>query len=129
MTGLFPFLPVLSVGPHVGDAGASSSEEREILQGVPIQNLGIDAWDAVGSPFYFAGVVHIPGEIEDPLTIERLSAFNHFLINLRYDFYGGVIQPGYTQSLQRELDCTPAEALPAKFDSMLSQERAKFYTR
>lgn len=119
--------PLRNLEQPRGDAGASSWKGREVLQGTPI--LEKDMEDALASPFYCSGVVHIPGEIEDPLTLSKLSDFNKFLVNMRYDFYEGVIQPGYTQSLQRELDETPTGSLPAKLDSMLSRERAKFYTR
>lgn len=104
----------------------SGSDSREVLQGTPI--LEKDTWDALASPFYCSGVVHIPGEIEDPLTIHKLSELNKFLVNMRYDFHEGIIEPGYTQSLQRELDQTPTGSLTEKLDSMFSRERAKFYT-
>ena len=113
------------VGPRMAMM-PSGSDSREVLQGTPI--LEKDTWDALASPFYCSGVVHIPGEIEDPLTIHKLSELNKFLVNMRYDFHEGIIEPGYTQSLQRELDQTPTGSLTEKLDSMFSRERAKFYT-
>nr|YP_009121970.1 ATPase subunit 6 [Hyoscyamus niger]AJK91366.1 ATPase subunit 6 [Hyoscyamus niger]QEP94809.1 ATPase subunit 6 [Nicotiana tabacum/Hyoscyamus niger cybrid]QEP94850.1 ATPase subunit 6 [Nicotiana tabacum/Hyoscyamus niger cybrid] len=113
----------------IAPSGASGSARQEVLQGIPVQDIfpDIDIWDIVSSPFYFSGTVHIPGEIEDPLTIVKLSDFNKFLVNVRYDFFGGVIQPAYTQSLQRELDVTSEELLAAKLDFMFNREYGFWY--
>ncbi|YP_008992278.1 hypothetical protein Salmi_Mp012 (mitochondrion) [Salvia miltiorrhiza] len=113
--------------PIPGSVGSTSSSPSEILQGIPIQNLGIEESDAVSSPFYFAGVVHIPGEIENPLTVEKLTQLNHFLVNVRRDFANNIIQSSYTKFLQCELDQTPAELLSAKLDFMLNREYAHLY--
>jgi len=107
--------------------GASGSAGQEVLQGIPVNEIfpDKDLWgDVLTHPFYCSPVVHIPGEISDPLTISKLEDFNHFLINMRYDFHEGVIQAGYIQSLQRELNQTPAGLLPGKLDLMLHREYA-----
>ncbi|KAL6491698.1 ATP synthase subunit H protein (Va0H) (atp6H) (Atp6v0e) [Orobanche gracilis] len=100
---------------------------QEVLQGIPVHEIfpDIDIWeDVLSHPFYCSPVVHIPGSIVDPLTISKLTQLNHFLINMRYDFYEGVIQAGYIQSLQRELNQTPAGLLPGQLDFMLHREYA-----
>ncbi|KAL3646593.1 ATP synthase subunit H protein (Va0H) (atp6H) (Atp6v0e) [Castilleja foliolosa] len=107
--------------------GASGSAGQEVLQGIPVHEIfpDIDIWeDVLSHPFYCSPVVHIPGSIVDPLTISKLTQLNHFLINMRYDFYEGVIQAGYIQSLQRELNQTPAGLLPGQLDFMLHREYA-----
>lgn len=119
---------ISSMAPS-GSAPVSSgalSQNNPVLEGRPVPEE--HTWEAVASPFYCASVVHIPGEIEDPQTLSKLSKLNGFLLHLHLDLWGQ-IEPGYTQSLQRELDQTPEEFLAVKLDSMLSRERAKFYTR
>lgn len=110
-------------------AGSSGSSEQEVLQGIPVQELvsNIDIWKVITSPFYYSGVVNIPSEIADPLTIFKLSNLNQFLVDMQYDFFGGVIQPIYIRSLQEELYKTRPELLPAKLDSMLNIEYLNWY--
>ncbi|MCD7454394.1 hypothetical protein HAX54_024761 [Datura stramonium] len=72
--------------------GASGSAGQEVLQGIPVHEIfpDKDIWeDILTHPFYCSPVVHIPGEIVDPLTISKLTHLNHFLINMRYDFMKG----------------------------------------
>ncbi|KAK8936468.1 hypothetical protein KSP39_PZI012641 [Platanthera zijinensis] len=98
--------------PLSGFPGASGSAGQEVLEGVPVEILPQKWEEVLNHPFYCAGVVHIPGEIVEPSTISKLTNLNHFLINMKYYFYNEVMQPGYIQSLQWELDQTPAELLP-----------------
>ena len=69
----------------VDPSGASGSARQEVLQGIPVHEIfpDIDISDILTSPFYLAGVVHISGEIEDPLTISKLSIFNQLLVHIR----------------------------------------------
>jgi len=46
-------------------------EGRPVLEGIPVPKE--HTWEAVASPFYCSSLVHIPGEIEDPLTLSKLS--------------------------------------------------------
>lgn len=114
-----------------GSAPVSSgalSQNNPVLEGRPVPEE--HTWEAVASPFYCASVVHIPGEIEDPRTLSLLSKLNGLLLHKQFDVCKmQMMEPGYTQSLQRELDQTPPEFLAVKLDSMLSRERAKFSTR
>lgn len=106
-----------------GSAPVSSgalSQSTPVLGGIPLPKE-----EAVASPFYCSSVVHIPGEIEDPLTLSKLSKLNGFLLFLQQDIYG-VIEPGYTRAIQRELDQTAADSLPAKLDSIIRREHARF---
>nr|WFQ81718.1 ATP synthase F1 subunit alpha [Coptis omeiensis]WFQ81721.1 ATP synthase F1 subunit alpha [Coptis omeiensis]WGU50317.1 ATP synthase F1 subunit alpha [Coptis deltoidea] len=99
-------------------------EGRPVLLGIPVPEE--HTWEAVDSPFYCAMVVHIPGEIQDPLTLYKLSKLNGFLLFLQQDKLGGVMQPHYTQALQAELNQTAADLLPSKLDSILWRESAWF---
>ena len=98
-------------------------EGRPVLEGIPVPKE--DTWEAVTSPFYCASVIHIPGEIEDPLTLSKLSKLNGFLLFLQQDVHGAM-EPGYTQAIQREVDQTAADSLPAKLDSIIRREHARF---
>nr|YP_010144821.1 hypothetical protein KYW51_mgp04 [Mirabilis jalapa]QQL93539.1 hypothetical protein [Mirabilis jalapa] len=102
----------------------SVSAGQEVLQGIPVHEIGEDV---LSHPFYCSSVVHIPGEIFDPQTISNLTHLNHLLIHLKHDFNNNVIQPGYIQSLQRELNHTPAELLSGKLDVMLHREYNNLY--
>lgn len=98
-------------------------EGRPVPEGTPVPKA--EEWDAVSSPFYCSSVVHIPGEIEDPLTLSKLSKLNGVLLYLEKHIFG-VMEPGYTQAIQRELDQTAADSLPAKLDSIIRRESARF---
>lgn len=102
----------------------SGSARQEVLQGIPVHEIGEDV---LSHPFYCSSVVHIPGEIVDPQTISNWTHFNHLLIHIQRDFYDNVIQAGYIQFLQRELNHTPAELLAGKLDLMLQREYANLY--
>lgn len=57
-----------------GSAPVSSgalSQSHPVLEGIPVPKE--HTWEAVASPFYCSSLVHIPGEIEDPLTLSKLS--------------------------------------------------------
>ena len=81
----------------------------------------------MASPLYFSSVVHIPGEIEDPLTLSKLSKLNGYLLFWDLDVKKE-ISGGYTQALQRELDQTAAVLLPAKLDFIIAREHDRFLT-
>ncbi|XP_022862591.1 uncharacterized protein LOC111382786 [Olea europaea var. sylvestris] len=98
-------------------------EGRPVLEGIPVPEE--HTWEAVASPFYCSSVVHIPGEIQDPLTLYKLSKLNGFLMFLQQDIFR-VIEPGYTKAIQQELDQTATGSLPAKLDSIIRRERARF---
>nr|YP_009466025.1 ATPase subunit 6 [Arabis alpina]YP_009466050.1 ATPase subunit 6 [Arabis alpina]AVC55452.1 ATPase subunit 6 [Arabis alpina]AVC55480.1 ATPase subunit 6 [Arabis alpina] len=57
-----------------------------------------------------------------------LTRFNHFLVNLRWDFQGGVVQSGYIWNLQRELDQTPTELLSDKLNFLFFRESLNLWT-
>lgn len=108
-------------------SGASGSGMPEvILQGVPVPP-DMDLSAIYSSPFFFSTSVWIPGEIDDPITISKLSNLNKFLVIQRKDFFNGVLQPDYIQFLQRELDVTPPELLPSKLDFLLNREYHYWY--
>ena len=70
-----------------GEAGASSSQGRDvILEGRPIKDE--DTWGALASPFYMSKVVHIDGEVEDPLTLKNLGKLNGLLLYISDKFLG-----------------------------------------
>lgn len=92
-----------------------------VLEGRPIPLE--QTWEALASPFYCASVVHISGEIEDPFTLYKLSKLNGLLLFLQKD----IMQPQYVRSIQLELDRTAAVLLPAKLDSIIRREHARFH--
>ncbi|MBW1279612.1 hypothetical protein, partial [Escherichia coli] len=57
------------------------------------------------------------------------TRLNHFLVNMRWDFQGGVIQSGYIFNLQRELDQTPTELLSDKLNLIFFRESLNLWTR
>ncbi|KAL6513793.1 ATP synthase subunit H protein (Va0H) (atp6H) (Atp6v0e) [Orobanche minor] len=89
----------------IDPSGASGSARQEVLQGIPVHEIfpDKDIWDVVTSPYYCSNMLHIP------------------------DLFDRVLEPVYTQSLQRELDVTSAELLPAKLDFMLNREYENWY--
>lgn len=108
-------------------SGASGSEMPSvILQGIPVPP-DIDLSSVYSSPFFFSTSVWIPGDIDDPLTISRLTNLKKFLVIMRHDFFKGVIQPDYIQSLQRELDKTCPGLLSSKLSHMLTREYDYWY--
>jgi len=70
-----------------GEAGASSSQGRDvILEGRPIKDE--EEWGVLASPFYMSKVVHLSGEIEDPLTFSKLGKLNGLLLFISDQFLG-----------------------------------------
>lgn len=82
-------------------------------------------WEAVSSPFYAASVIHIPGEIEDPYTLSRLSRLNGVLLYLTDNLFHE-IRPDYTAQIQRELDQTEPGLLGAKLEQICRREIDRF---
>ena len=108
-----------------GEAGASSSQVPEILNGVPVQWSDTVTYT---SPRFLASSVYLPGELlDDPLTLERLSALNQLLLHIRYDFFNGVHDATFVKPLQLELDQTPPKLLPERLETIFWRERIKFY--
>ena len=103
--------------------GASSSQPI-ILSGVPVEWSDTVTYT---SPHFMAASVYLPGEVDDPLTIERLSNLNQLLVNIRVDHHGGVMQPGYIRSLQQEVSGVPPSALPDLLEKIFIRERVTFY--
>jgi F-type H+-transporting ATPase subunit a len=89
-------------------------------------NISVDT--IINHPFYCSGTVALAEELVDPIIMERLTRLNHFLVNMRWDFYEGVIQAGYIRNLQRELDHTPAELLGSKLDLIFFRESLNLST-
>lgn len=108
-----------------GEAGASSSQGREVLHGTPIPEK--DTWDALAPPFYMSKVVHIPGEVEDPLTLYNLSKLNGLLLFISDNVFHGRMEPDYIRSLQLELDQTEEGSLSAKLEEIRRRELARFH--
>ena len=104
--------------PNLLFCSSTNSGTNDVLPGVPIldmfPNISVDT--IINHPFYCSGTVALAEELVDPIIMERLTRLNHFLVNMRWDFYEGVIQAGYIRNLQRELDHTPAELLGSKLD-------------
>ena len=112
--------------PSRGEAGASSSQGREVvLHGTPIQEK--DTWGALASPFYITTVVHIPGEVEDPLTLYKLGKLNGLLLFISDKVFHGRMEPGYIKSLQLELDQTEEGSLSDKLEEIRRRELARFH--
>lgn len=130
---LRPLLQLFPVAHCAGDDGAGPSrptasvalsQGRPVLEGIPVR--WEDIWDTpTAASFYFSTVVHIPGEIEDPLTLSKLSKLNGYLLFFDEDVKKE-ISVAYTQAIQRELDQTAAVLLPAKLDSFIVREHDRF---
>lgn len=120
-----PSLPVIDENSQFrGEAGASSSQGREILNGVPVQWSDTVTYT---SPRFLASSVYLRGELlDDPLTVEKLSALNQLLINIRYYFFNGVHDATFVKPLQLELDQTPPNLLPERLEAMFWRERSNF---
>nr|AXU98924.1 hypothetical protein [Brassica juncea] len=108
-----------------------SAAENDILTGVPLRDIlpNKSEVDVISDPLYCSGTVSLPGDIVDPLIISNITRLNHFLVNQRYDFYGGIIQSPYIRDLQRELDQTPAELLSDKLNFLYFRETLNLKTR
>ena len=79
----------------------------------------------MASPLYCSRVVHIPGEIEDRVTIDKLTELNGYLLYFSLDVWKE-IRGAYTQSIQRELDQTPPQLLAQKLELFVQAHKAKF---
>nr|UIF91909.1 cytochrome c oxidase subunit 2 [Crocus sativus] len=101
----------------------ASPREKSILEGVPVHPDKI--WEALSSPFYAASVIHIPGEVEDPLTLYRLSKLNGFLMFITDNIFQR-IEAQYTAEIQQELDNTEAASLSDKLEEIRRRELARF---
>lgn len=93
------------------------------MEGIPVPTDRI--WEALSSPFYASSTIHIPGEIEDPLTLSRLSKLNELLLFLSKNGFHE-IQPSYTRGIQLEVDRTEEASLPAKLDEIRRRQLARF---
>ncbi|RWR98175.1 cytochrome c oxidase subunit 2 [Cinnamomum micranthum f. kanehirae] len=118
-------------GPSRPTASVALSQRHPVLESIPLLE-GIPVpeehtWEAVASPFYYSSLVHIPGEIQDPLTLSKLSKLNGYLLFWDLDVKKEICG-GYTQALQRELDQTAAVLLPAKLDFFIEKEETRFLT-
>ena len=110
--------------PQTGEKRSSGSPmEPQIYEGIPVPMDRIE--EALSSPFYASSVIHIPGEIEEPLTLYRLSKLNGLLLFLKENVFHE-IRADYIRGLQQELDQTPAAALPAKLEEIRLRELARF---
>nr|UGV20254.1 cytochrome c oxidase subunit 2 [Melampyrum roseum] len=113
--------------PQTGETSPfliASPPEKSILEGVPVHPDKI--WEALSSPFYAASVIHIPGEVEDPLTLYRLSKLNGFLMFLSDNIFQR-IEAQYTAEIQQELDKTEAASLSDKLEEIRRREFARFH--
>nr|YP_010598269.1 cytochrome oxidase subunit 2 [Psychotria serpens]UIG86769.1 cytochrome oxidase subunit 2 [Psychotria serpens] len=97
--------------------------DQTIYEGVPVPADRI--LEALSSPFYCPRLIHIPGGIEDPLTLFRVGNLNGLLFFLPEDRFHGT-RADYTRGIQLELDRTEAAALPAKLDEIFRRELARF---
>ncbi|KAC9261811.1 hypothetical protein E3N88_46091 [Mikania micrantha] len=91
---------------------------QEILPGLPVQGNE----DRIIQLTVSQSTVCIPGEITDPTTLANLTQFNTLMISMKHDFLNSITPPGYIESLQRELNNTPAELLAGKLESMYQYE-------
>nr|QGW48325.1 hypothetical protein [Raphanus sativus] len=112
-------------------SSTNSAAENDILTGVPLRDIlpNKSELDVISDPLYCSGTVSLPGDIVDPLIISNITRLNHFLVNQRYDFYGGIIQSPYIRDLQRELDQTPAKLLSDKLNFIYFRETLNLKTR
>lgn len=111
-------------GPSMPTASGALSQRHPVLEGIPVREE--DIWDTpTAASFYFSSVVHIPGEIDDPLTLLKLSKWNGYLLFFDVDVKKE-IRGAYTQAIQRELDQTAAVLLPAKLDLLIASEHDRF---
>nr|YP_010274311.1 cytochrome c oxidase subunit 2 [Cuscuta japonica]UJP67948.1 cytochrome c oxidase subunit 2 [Cuscuta japonica] len=97
--------------------------ENPIYEGIPVPADRLE--EALSSPFYISSTVHIPGEIQDPLTLDRLSKLNRLLRFLSEHIFHE-IRPAYTRSLQLELDQTEEGSLSAKLEEIRRRELTRF---
>lgn len=106
------------------DPSGTNPHGAPVLEGIPVPKE--QEWEAVSSPFYCSSVVHIPGEIQDPLTLSKLGKWNGLLMFLHENLFSHVIEAGYTKAIQLELDQTAPDELHAKLDSIIRREHARF---
>lgn len=123
--GLFLLvIRVLSLETHMMDPSGSGGPQTEpVLEGRPIPKE--QEWDAISSDKYCSSVVHIPGEIENMITLSKLSKLNAMLLFLKDHVFGGTIEPAYTREIQQELDQTDENCLAAKLEFIRRRECTK----
>lgn len=63
----------------INPSGSVSEMHEVILQGIPLY-ADIDMSDIYTSPFFISASVFIPGDITDPLTIDRISKLKKLLV-------------------------------------------------
>jgi F-type H+-transporting ATPase subunit a len=90
---------------------------NRILEGIPLYDQ-----DRIIKKTIEQSTVCIPWDIIDPTTNANLTKLNHLFINMRHDFFPNLMPTGYIESLQRELNNTPAEFLAEKLSSMYQYE-------
>ncbi|KAD5318115.1 hypothetical protein E3N88_18061 [Mikania micrantha] len=115
----------LQAATRLHEAGIASNRRsaiqripQEILPGLPVQGNE----DRIIQLTVSQSTVCIPVEITDPTTLANLSQFNMLMISMKHDFLNSITPPGYIESLQRELNNTPAELLAGKLESMYQYE-------
>ncbi|GAV62015.1 ATP-synt_A domain-containing protein [Cephalotus follicularis] len=100
---------------------SAPNQGEPISEGHPVSHV------ILGTPaeaIYLSGVVHIPGEIEDPLILVKLSKLNGLLLFLQENIYYNM-NPAYTKLLQNELNSTPHNELSEKLQSMIERENMR----
>ena len=113
----------VSLSPVPSPVLIASPKENTILEGLPVPPDR--EWEALSSPFYMSKVIHISGEIEDPLTLYRLGKLNGLLLFLSEKYFHEM-QATYTRVIQQEVDGTEEASLPAKLDEIRRREGARF---
>lgn len=69
---------------------------------------------------------HVPGEIDDPLTLYKIGKLNGYI--LYFEDVHQEMHPAYSLAIQEELDRTAAVSLPAKLDFFIGKEETRFLT-
>jgi hypothetical protein len=93
-----------------------------ILEGIPVPEDRI--WGTPAQALYFPTLLHVPGEIEDPLTLYKLSKLNGYI--LFFEDLHKEMNPAYTLEIQQELDRTAAVSLPNKLEFFIGREESRF---
>ncbi|GAB2236461.1 hypothetical protein Droror1_Dr00028105 [Drosera rotundifolia] len=108
-----------------GDGASSSAQGVHIRQGMPIYDFWDHYWvTPEAQARYFSTQVHVPGEIEDPIRIERVGKLNGYLFF--WEEKNQVRDLGYSKSIQLELDRRPQSELAATLQYFIDLEELRY---
>ena len=100
----------------------SSDLGLPVFEGIPVYE---SIWGTPAQALYFPTLLHLPPDsISDAATLSKLAKLNGYI--LFFEDLHHEMNPAYSLAIQQELDRTAAVSLPAKLESFIRVEEARF---